>query len=362
MGLIYFKNIKDFLLRFSNHYYPLYKKEFNIIIIILILLLILPETVSFFKLANSHHFESKFIFTRPDNSIKDIFEYLRIEGNNPVLFELILKTPSLIQKISLSCYNYLSTLSLNFLFTHGDTCLRHHVTGRGALPFIDMILLPARIITCLFKIKEFKYKTLIMAFIAIGIPSALIVDLPEYTHNFHMFIVYSVIASIGLVNITKKAIKTSWLKVLTYTLAISLAIMSFVIYLGDYYGDYKNISRHEWQAYRDKVFNYVISNRNKYSNIYFSGQLHEVRIHYLFYAASKYHFNPAMYQQKSLLPFNAKMLEQVLFFPNIQRDSLHEFYGKNSIYVLNEKELPGYPLIKTYYYPKDICLCIIKAI
>ncbi len=356
LALTYVNHWKSFVIKlFKDH-----RKKLFAGISVFIVFFVIPWFVYMPDMVKTRHVTDNFILKQGHQVLNHSRVMNYIKDNMGDIHQQVIELPVIAKQVIVGTVHYFKCYSPGFLFDHGDNLARHLAPDFGPFNSIFIVLLPVGIIVLLNNIKKLEYRLLFIAFIAGGIPSALIIEDVQLTHNIYMFPVFALIAAVGLNYICQEVAKPLYLKVSIFVIVLFCMLSYFHLYYSNYFNVYITKYEHDWQARRVEILDFIDKNKSKYKQFYVSGQIHEIYMHLLFYGTSKYNFNPGAFQKDKKLPFNIKILEHELYLPAITAETINTYYGDDILLILNERELDYHPSVKEFKYQSEIPYAVAK--
>lgn len=321
--------------------------------VVFFILIVIPNVLTYF---GNFHFENLNLLGQKRDVLNN-FEYLKnLKLGSPGIYEFLNSVPLFFTKIYVFVCSYLNSYAPKFLFMGGDGNARHIIPNENPLPVLFAGLIFIGLFVLIWHIKEYKYRFFLIAFLCIGIPAGLIMKNLELTHSIHMYPIWALIVSIGIVTlINKVSYDKVWIKSILATIIMIIIIVPFVSYVTLYFGNYKQERDGAWEAHREELLQYMADNQKNYSQIYFTPSLHEIKHVLAFYGVALHgmpieDFQAAKNPDRKM-PFGIKNIEHNLNKPNIQLQSLNDYYGNNILIMLDAKlELPDCKVLKAFSY------------
>lgn len=321
--------------------------------------IVVPNVITYF---GNHHFANLSLLGKDRAALNAFILIKKLKETSPDLFNFLNSAPAFFTKVYIFITNYINSYSYNLLFMEGDGNSRHMIPHENPLPVIFLGLIFVGLFVLIWHIKENKYRFFLIAFFCIGIPSGLIMKQIELTHIVHMYPLWALIVAIGLVSIIDRlSFGKVWIKPILATIVMIFVIVPFVSYLNLYFGDFKQKKDIAWEAHRDELVQYIADNYKNYSQVYYTTSLHEIQHHLAFYGVALHgmpiqDFQAARNINKKM-PFGIKSIQHKLNKPNIQLQSLNDYYGNNILIMLDPKnEMPDCKPLKVFYYNNKIPL------
>lgn len=246
--------------------------------------------------------------------------------------------------------NYLSAFSLGFIFTQGDSNLRHSLPNFGLFLLIFAPFLLIGLVKAAFNFKQNVFWFLFLFLSPVA--SSLTSDGAGHASRLSFLIVPLVyFSAYGLIRFLRflKQFKLSWF---FSKIFIVLLIFNFLYYLHFYYYHYPSASEEEWHYGLKQVVEEVVKIEDQYPKVYFSSSFQQPLIFYLFwshYPPEK--FNAGLLEEVEDSGFKGKILAKKYYFGQIK--SFQPSAGK-SLLIVTRNEL-GHDLEKEdIFKPKII--------
>src|SRR3990167_10635043 len=237
--------------------------------------------------------------------------------------------------------NYLSHFSPNYLFIRGDDNLRHHIENSGMLP---LFYLPISLIGLYFVLKTIdKRKSLLILWLIIApLPAAPVFPAPHAIRSGLMMTPMVVSAAFGLYTIFSKQLQL-WRSIVTLLIGGWL-IISFAIYLHNYYTHYVIHSAKDWQyGYKEAAIESE-KLKNNFEKVSVSKDFEQAHIFWLYYTK----YEPALYQKYG----NRGQFDKFHFGQNISDVQLAK--NDQELFITFADNFPeDFKVIKTVYFPDN---------
>lgn len=172
---------------------------------------------------------------------------------------------------------YLQNFSLDFLFLHGDGNPRHNMTTSGGFYLIEILTILTGFVLLLKRKKEF---ILLIGWILIGpLPTTALLE-PHALRNSFLLPPIILLSASGLFYLISQ---TKLRNIFIVTVTASLLIQG-VILADRLYFLAPNKFSNFWAHPAKQASEYILENKNKYSNIIVSGRLDNIEFAYPVYA------------------------------------------------------------------------------
>lgn len=317
----------------------------------IVLFLFLPDLL---LTGNNPHFKAFQLFGKDQITLNEVYSIVTLKESFPFIYQWLYNSPKIFSEIYIFTINYLNSYSPKTLFLSGDLNPRHIIPYCGPLPLLLLFLIPTGIFVILKNYKENKYKFLLSALIAIGIPSGFIITHIELTHNSFMYPVFALISALGGYYIFQSLTNKLWLKIFVVTISAIAIILPFLLYYHIYFTTFNKEYQQYWESNRDKIVTYIKNNHYKYAKVYFSETFHGLEHHFLFYSSTLYNYPISKFQVNKELPYNIERI-------HIKNIAIKTFYSDNinakrqkSILILNpeQDQINCIPINIVYYNNK----------
>ena len=194
--------------------------------------------------------------------------------------------------------NYLAHFTPDFLFISGAPHKQHHVQGVGEMYLFQFPLVLLGL-WFMYK-KKTNYRHIVLAWILLGIiPVSVTNDsIPHALRTLIVAPAYQIISGYGVYQLfiyLKK--RSEKIKMSAYILAIAIVLISFSLYIYNYYFIYPVKYSKDWQYGNKQVVEYINSNQNKYDEVVYSRTYGEPQIFTLFYL----NYDPYLFQNDPTL-------------------------------------------------------------
>ena len=229
--------------------------------------------------------------------------------------------------------NYLSHFDFNFLFTKGDDNFRHHIGDMGMLYLFEFPLV-------LYGIYHFaRFRTKATIFVLLWLLIAPVAATPA-TPNPHanrslpLIVGLELIAAYSLVSIFSLKIP---LQKYVFLFTTAWIMLSFIIYLHNYYSHYPYEKASFWQFGYNQAVQESEKLRDQYEKILIAKTIEQAYIFWLF--NTKY--DPTSYQQLGTRYHFDK------YYFEVKPPS-----SKNELFISDAEIFPGnFEVVKIIYYP-----------
>jgi 4-amino-4-deoxy-L-arabinose transferase-like glycosyltransferase len=173
------------------------------------------------------------------------------------------------------CKNFLSHLSIQFLFLNGDGNPRDGQSGFGELYFIDGIFLIWGLILAVKK--RFKFLWLPVTVILLSfVPPSLFKESPHALRSLSAAPFFAILIAYGIVNTEKYLKKIFWIIPVIY-------LAFFANYYFSFLSNYNTKYSHDWQYGYKQIFTDYQNQFSKYQRVYISDNDAQPYIFGLFY-------------------------------------------------------------------------------
>ncbi len=227
-----------------------------------------------------------------------------LSGERAILFLLareasvwaraILSTP-LLRIPFVFVYNYLSYLSPDYLFAHGDPNLRHNP---GYIGMYYRTLAPFMVtggVVLWINRRQPAATFFLLWLLAFPIPASLTVDSPHAVRAMTAFPVFEVLASVGAVAIVSQALRLKvpsaraywppFLAAFTVVAGLILLPVEMAAYLRDYHGHYRISSGAWWQTGMREAVALLEREKERYDRVIISPRVEHAYIYLVFFGA-----------------------------------------------------------------------------
>lgn len=308
-------------------------------ILLLLITILIPEIINFPVYSTAEYTLNCMLFNKPEQFINEI-----ILDEIPWAYQYLLTLPLIVKKLLFALRNYLMSYSPGFLFLNGDEHILNLVPGYGFFPLIGLLLVPIGVIKTIFNLKTYTYRCLFLFFITIGLPPALIWVNPDGTHNSQMYAIISLLAGIGawVIITVISSFNKKYLNYVVVSILLFGSVCTFINYFLAYNNSYKKNYQQAFLANRYKIYDYIKQNHFRYDHIYISNQIPFIDEHLLFFGVTRDNYNPLLFQQNKILPYNVKLIniDNSSKYSNII--NLQSYYGKNILIIVNNGELKSH--------------------
>lgn len=245
--------------------------------VLLIVIISLPFIVDTLKGRAGYRFSYISIFSDP--TVSQNVDFQRQQDSYVKFGDQIGLTPTLFSKVfhnklskwsEMFLKNYYSSFSTDFLFLTGDGNLRHGFQTSGYLLLPDLLFIILGFSTILKKKFDNNKKLLIffaLCLIFAPIPFSLTRD-SIFPHGTRLIIMLPFLAIFSLIGIREFCLIFKS-KILFFTILI-LYFISFTVFAHQYFYHYPNLSAREWHTGMKAAVNESLSQKDKYSKIFYS--------------------------------------------------------------------------------------------
>lgn len=356
--IYFYSTAKLFLVFVCIAMYLLWFKHLNatsvktkVIILLLAFLVSLPFLVDTARQRSGYRFSYINIFSDP--TVPKTIDYFRQEDSFYKFGETIGLHPTLTSKIfhnkiqqwsEMFLKNYFSSYSSEFLFLKGDGNLRHGFQTNGYLLYPDLFFILFGLSAILKRKPNDKQKTIILFAICLvcaPIPFALTRD-SVFPHGTRLILMLPFLIFFSLVGI--KQLYSVFKSKLLIGLILTIYGLCFINFSHQYFYHYPALSAREWHTGIKEVVQQSISNKDKYSKIFYSNSYEPFMPFFLNY--SEY-----LPSDHSCAPANAIKWDNNEYFTGMQAED--KFYlgniewsvmftknpAENILYVVPQKDM-----------------------
>lgn len=264
---------------------------------------------------------------------------------------------SIFGRLEVTYNRYIKHLSPKFLFVNGDQNPKFSVQTVGQFFPINTLLLTVGVIYLIFQRTREAVILLVWAFLS-PLPSSLTGgqdEVPHAARALFMMGSFALIAGAGVGGLTR--IGVGWVRWSIALIVVAVIFTSFLKYLGDYFGVYRQEYSYAWQYGMREVTKYLQGSGSFYSQVFMTDIRAQPYIFFLYYLQtplpeflSSRFLNTTKYRSSNLVTFYDKYI-----FGEWNR--VESYPSKGVLYILGSSEYDGlrykplFDIKKIVYYP-----------